>query len=149
MKKPAELRNTLTEALPELAQSPENLIIFIPDGSIKSTAKASLNHRCDYTLVVNIKNYSGAFPELSTTILNWLFVNQFDRIQRPEFAKEGLNFDVTFVDHTRQDITFYLDLSESIIVKGTIENGQNKRTIEYAPNPKIPAFADYGSLPQP
>ena len=148
MKKPAELRRILTEALPELATSPENLIIFIPDGSIKTSAKASLNHRCDYTLVVNIKNYSGNF-ELSATLLNWLFVNQFDRIQRPEFAKDGLNFDVTFVDHTRQDITFYLDLSESIVVKDTIENGQPKRTIEYAPNPKIPAFADYGRLPQP
>ena len=75
MEKPALLRAALAAAIPELAENPDKLMIWIIEGQVKAN-KATLGHELQYRLNINITDFSGS---LKPVWQHWLYDAPYNR----------------------------------------------------------------------
>ena len=137
MKKPESLRTFLCEKVPALEKNPENLSVFIDNGSIVSTVATSLSYEYRYTLNVIVMNFSGNQNLLMAPIVAWLRENQPDVLNNPEMRERALTFEADILNNTSCDISIDLMLTERVIV-----SEQNGKLVVEAVGEPSPADPD-------
>lgn len=133
MQKPKSLRQAIENALPELAQNPEKLVMFVQQGSISSN-KATLSHSKNYTLTLLITDFTGDLDVLETAIIHWLQTNQPDILGAGQVERDSFQFDVDILSHDSADVLYQLKLSERVVALRDEETAQIH--ITYAPEPQ-------------
>lgn len=135
MNKLDSLRAAITQALPELQKSPENLRLWISRGSGRCQGTASDAFGFDYEANVLIVEMGSDFAVLAHAIFRWLRVNQPDLIAPP---KEGFTFDVDPLDNGTADVLLQLRLTQNVTVAKKYGGGFD---MSYLAEPD-PLFAD-------
>ncbi|MDR8257764.1 phage tail protein, partial [Acinetobacter baumannii] len=76
MKKPHALREYLLNAIPDLPQDPDRLLIFANDGKLMSTAANGYSFEMAYTLDMIITDYAGDVDVFGVVLFTWIMDNQ-------------------------------------------------------------------------
>lgn len=117
MLKPQQLRQALTDSVPELQRNPDALNVFIDSGRIVSTLASSLSFEYQYRLNMVITDYAGNIDLLVVPLLAWLRTNEPDIMATEEKRRTGFTFQADVISDTASDISIELQLSERVIVK--------------------------------
>lgn len=117
MNKPNSLRDHLLAAVPELHKNPDRLLVFIDNGSIRSTAAPGLSFEYSYTLNVILTDYAGHPDAVVIPLLAWLRTNQPELLTNLEKGKTAIGFEADVLDNSKVDLSFKLALTERVIVK--------------------------------
>lgn len=89
MLKPQQLRQTLTDSVPELQRNPDALNVFIDSGRIVSTLASSLSFEYQYRLNMVITDYAGNIDLLIVPLLAWLRTNEPDIMATEKKRRTG------------------------------------------------------------
>ena len=89
MLKPQQLRQALTDSVPELQRNPDALNVFIDSGRIVSTLASSLSFEYQYRLNMVITDYTGDIDVLIVPTLEWLRVNEPDMMATKQKQQTG------------------------------------------------------------
>lgn len=116
MFKPASLRLMLEQTIPELAQQPQQLQLWVEKGRVQATAN-SLNFTQHYELTVFISDCTTPIETLIWHLLNWLQIHQPDAVRQTAGQQQGLVFAIDLLNHRSADLEFTLSLSEHILVE--------------------------------
>lgn len=122
MKKPESLRRTLTEAISHLRENPDNLHIFVDDGSLVSTLAPSLSWEYRYTLNVMVTDFAGDQNLLMATVLAWMREHQPEVMANPELRNSCISFEAVILNNGTCDLSIDLKLTERILVSPSGEN---------------------------
>lgn len=117
MLKPQQLRQALTDSVPELQRNPDALNVFIDSGRIVSTLASSLSFEYQYRLNMVITDYAGNIDLLIVPLLAWLRTNEPDIMATEEKRRTGFTFQADVISDTASDISIELQLSERVIVE--------------------------------
>ena len=117
MNKPNSLRAHLLEAVHELHKNPDRLLVFIDNGTIRSTAAPGLSFEYSYTLNVILTDYAGHPDAVAIPLLAWLLVNQPELLTNLEKGKTAIAFEADVLDNSKVDLSLKLPLTERVIVK--------------------------------
>lgn len=134
MMKPKQLRQALTNSLPQLQNNPDNLHLFIDHGRIVSTLAPSLSFEYQYQLNVVITDYPEDADLIMVPVLAWLRENQPDIMATEHKRQTGFTFKVDVLSDTLSDISIDLQLTERVIVKE--DNGVLH--VDHVPEPTMP-----------
>ena len=121
MKKPHALREYLLNAIPDLLQDPDRLLIFANDGKLMSTAANGYSFEMAYTLDMIITDYAGDVDVFGVVLFTWIMDNQSE-----------------LIDNSKYDLHFKIPLTECVIVK---KNAEGKFEISY---PTEPQYTEFG-----
>ena len=113
MEKPALLRAEIERHLPEIAQNPDKLTMFVSAGRMVAH-KATLSHETRFTLSLLITDFTGSQDILNTIIINWLQTHQPDILGPGAADPDAYVFEVDILSGGSCDIAIVLRLSESI-----------------------------------
>lgn len=111
MKKPETLRVAIAATVPDLADNPERLIMWIDQGAVASPMTAAFHFAYSYRLNILILGYAGQQPPIAIAILYWLRVNQPDLLQP---GKDAFTFEADFLDNRSVDLQIQLQLTEQV-----------------------------------
>ncbi len=117
MNKPNSLRAHLLAAVPELHKNPDRLLVFIDNGTIRSTAAPGLSFEYSYTLNIILTDYAGHPDAVAIPLLAWLLVNQPELLTNLEKGKTAIAFEADVLDNSKVDLSLKLPLTERVIVK--------------------------------
>ncbi|NCT79720.1 phage tail protein [Pseudomonas stutzeri] len=117
MNKPSALRAHLLAAVPELHKNPDRLLVFIDNGTIRSTAAPGLSFEYSYTLNIILTDYAGHPDAVAIPLLAWLLVNQPELLTNLEKGKTAIAFEADVLDNSKVDLSLKLPLTERVIVK--------------------------------
>lgn len=117
MNKPESLRAHLLAAVPELHKNPDRLLVFIDNGTIRSTAAPGLSFEYSYTLNIILTDYAGHPDAVAIPLLAWLLVNQPELLTNLEKGKTAIAFEADVLDNSKVDLSLKLPLTERVIVK--------------------------------
>lgn len=117
MNKPNSLRDHLLASVPELHKSPDRMLVFIDNGTIRSTAAPGLSFEYGYTLNVILTDYAGHPDAVAIPLLAWLRVNQPELLTNLEKGKTAIAFEADVLDNSKVDLSLKLPLTERVIVK--------------------------------
>ena len=115
MQKPKLLRQAIERVLPEIAESPEKLTMFVQQGTISSN-KGTLSHSKNYTLTLLITDFTSDLDVLETAVIHWLQIHQPDILGAGQTEKNSFQFDVDILNHDSADVLYQLKLSERVVV---------------------------------
>ncbi|WP_263264889.1 phage tail protein [Pseudomonas sp. RIT-PI-S] len=134
MNKPDALRQQLLANVAELRNSPDRLMIFIDNGTIRSTAAHGLSFEYAYTLNVILTDYAGHPDAVAIPLLAWLGQHQRELLHDLEKAREAITFEADLLDNSKVDLAIKLPLTERVIVK-TEEDGSLR--VVHPPEPPL------------
>ena len=134
MLKPAQLRKALTDAVPVLQTSPDQLRMFVDNGRIVSTLASSLSFEYQYQVELLITDFAHDCDLIIVPILAWLREHQPDIMATPDKQQTGYKFKADMLNDGSYDIAVYLQLTECVIVK-QIDAGLH---VEHYPEPPLP-----------
>ena len=117
MNKPDSLREHLTAAIPELRKNPDRLLVFIDNGTMRSTAAPGLSFEYSYTLNLIFTDFAGHPDSIAIPLFAWLLVNQRELMENPKKAQESVRFEADILDNKKVDLSITLPLTERVIVK--------------------------------
>ena len=117
MNKPSALRAHLLANVHELHKNPDRLLVFIDNGTIRSTAAPGLSFEYSYTLNVILTDYAGHPDAVAIPLLAWLLVNQPELLTNLEKGKTAIAFEADVLDNSKVDLSLKLPLTERVIVK--------------------------------
>ncbi|QUE75778.1 phage tail protein [Stutzerimonas stutzeri] len=117
MNKPSALRAHLLAAVPELHKNPDRLLVFIDNGTIRSTAAPGLSFEYSYTLNIILTDYAGHPDAVAIPLLAWLLVNQPELLTNLEKGETAIAFEADVLDNSKVDLSLKLPLTERVIVK--------------------------------
>lgn len=135
MLKPADLRQHLTAAVPQLARDPEKLVILARGGRIASTGTAALAFEYAYTLQVLVLDYTGHADAIVAPLLIWLRRNQGERFDNPATNTGVLRFDVEYLNDAAVDLSIEMDLTERVLVRPRDGAGPGALNLIHPPEP--------------
>ncbi|MFP3850512.1 phage tail protein [Pseudomonas sp. W5-01] len=136
MNKHESLRAHLLAAVPDLAQNPDRLMIFIDNGKIRSTAAFGLSFEYIYTLNLILTDYAGHPDAVAIPLLAWVLVNQRELMENVDRSKDSIVFEADVLDNSKVDLSIKLPLTERVIVKR-----QDDGTLQVS-HPPEPVVAD-------
>jgi len=113
---PKYLREALNKAVPYLQNNPNELDIFIDNGSLVTTAVPSISREYRDVLNLVIEDFSGDQNLLMAPIIAWLQAKQSDAINNPELREKLFSFEVDILNSEACDISINLHLTERVIV---------------------------------
>jgi len=117
MDKPATLRQLITENVPELVRNPDKLKIYVRSGSIATRfGGINLGFQYDFTLHVEVRDYTGHPDTIFLPMALWLRVNQPDLLLNLDKADQAITFEADYLDNETVDIDITLKLTESVDV---------------------------------
>ena len=138
MRKLNSLRSAIEQAMPEMAQNPANLRIWVDRGSAASPMTASHSLGFSYRANVLIMNMVTDVAVLALAIFGWLRVNQ-PNLMVPN--TDGFAFDLDVLDNEKVDVQIQIDLTENVKVT---PNNDGSFGLEYLDEPD-PLFDDFVS----
>ncbi|USU08899.1 phage tail protein [Sphingomonadaceae bacterium OTU29MARTA1] len=111
MKKADDLKKLLLKSVASLAQSPENLTLFVDRGSIACRA-GSLSFEYRYTLNIVVQDFAGSIDTLIVPILGWIAENQPELLQKSD--SQPFSFESEILDGDLSDVSIDIALSERV-----------------------------------
>jgi len=117
MNKPDSLREHLTAAIPELRKNPDRLLVFIDNGTLRSTAAPGLSFEYSYTLNLIFTDFAGHPDSIAIPLFAWLLVHQRELMENPNKAQDAVQFEADILDNKKVDLSITLPLTERVIVK--------------------------------
>ena len=117
MLKPISLREHLTAGLPELARDPERLIMLIRGGKVRATATKTLSWQYEYTLRLIFCDWTQHSDVIVALLLPWLHHHQHELLANPDKNKNGMRFDVDYLNVNAMDFVMDLDLTERVLCR--------------------------------
>ncbi|MBF7683864.1 phage tail protein [Acinetobacter sp. B5B] len=132
MKKPNSLRSFLLEAIPELQNDPDRLLIFVDEGSIKSTMANGLSFEYNYRLKMILTDYAGDLAAVSIPVLDWVRINQSELLANLDKVHDGIKFEAEILANDKVDLVIDMPLTERVIVK----KDQNQLSVNYPDEPQ-------------
>lgn len=134
MNKPDSLRRHLEQAIPELRKNPDRLLVFIDNGTLRSTAAPGLSFEYDYTLNLIFTDFAGHPDSIAVPLFAWLLVNQNELMANLDRAKDSVQFEADLLDNSKVDLSITLPLTERVIVK---PQGDGQLLITHPPEPPL------------
>jgi len=117
MIKPASLRAAIVAAIPVLKAAPENLTVFIDQGSIAATGARSPSFEYRYTCNVMLLDFTGDSDDLFIAIVEWARRYQSDLFTNADQRANGIAYEVDILANATADVSVKLQLTESVVVK--------------------------------
>lgn len=117
MKKPESLRDHLLASIPELRRNPDRLLVFVDNGSMRSTAALGLSFEYSYTLNLILTDFAGHPDAVAIPLFAWVLVNQRELMENLEKGKDAIKFEADILDNSKVDLSITLPLTERVIVK--------------------------------
>ena len=145
MNKPDSLRKHLTDAIPELRKNPDRLLVFIDNGTMRSTAAPGLSFEYSYTLNLLFTDFAGHPDSIAIPLFAWLLINQRELMENPRLAQESVKFEADILDNKKVDLSITLPLTERVIVKPG-EGGTLSVIHPPEPQPPEPSGAEHWEL---
>ena len=141
MNKPESLRAHLLAAIPELKRNPDRLLVFIDNGSLRSTAAHGLSFEYSYTLNLILTDFAGHPDAVAIPLFAWVLVNQRELMENLEKGRDAIKFEADILDNSKVDLSITLPLTERVIVKrmddGTLQ-------VDHPPEPQLDEFFPAG-----
>lgn len=123
------LRAAITEALPELARSPENLRIWIERGVGESHGTRTDAFGFRFEANVLIVEMASDIAVLALALFRWARTNQ------PELLapnRDGFSFDVDILDNATADVLVKIDVRQNVTASALPGGGYS---LAYLPEP--------------
>lgn len=117
MKKPESLRDHLLAAIPEFRRNPDRLLVFVDNGSMRSTAAPGLSFEYSYTLNIILTDFAGSPDAVAIPLFAWVLVNQRELMENLEKGRDAIKFEADILDNSKVDLSITLPLTERVIVK--------------------------------
>lgn len=117
MNKPESLRAHLLAAVPELKNNPDRLLVFIDNGSMRSTAAPGLSFEYSYTLNLILTDFAGHPDAIAIPLFAWVLVNQRELMENIQRGMDAIKFEADILDNSKVDLSITLPLTERVIVK--------------------------------
>ncbi|WP_130932214.1 phage tail protein [Pseudomonas sp. Sample_24] len=117
MNKPESLRKHLLDSIPELRHNPDRLLVFIDNGTMRSTAAPGLSFEYAYTLNLILTDFAGHPDAVAIPLFAWVLVNQRELMENLERGKDAIAFEADVLDNSKVDLSIKLPLTERVIVK--------------------------------
>jgi len=111
------LRTHLLALVPELKKNPDRLMVFIDNGTMRSTAAPGLSFEYSYTLNLIFTDYAGHPDAIAIPLFAWVLANQRELMENLERSKGAIAFEVDVLDNSKVDLSIKLPLTERVIVK--------------------------------
>lgn len=137
MKKHQSLRAHLEQAIPELRNNPDRLLIFIDHGNLRCTLAKGLSYEYEYILDMTFTDYAGDIDAITVPLLEWIRINQSELLANLDKAKQVITFEVDVLDNGKVDLSIYLPLTERVIVK---RGDDGKLNITHPDEPQYTAY---------
>lgn len=115
MKKPDSLKRLLLQTVPQLAENPENLALYVDEGKVAATSGKTLSFEYRYKLNLVAQDFAGDRNALVVPLLAWIAQVQPDLLDRPD--AEPFTFECELLDADTSDISITLDLTERVAVR--------------------------------
>lgn len=115
MRKPVDLRNHLSAALPDLQREPERLVMLVTKGSVNSTATAALSWEYAYTLRLLFLDWVLHADSIMAPLLAWVKHHQNELLANP--SKNGIRFEAEHLNTSAMDLVIDLDLTERVLCR--------------------------------
>lgn len=115
MKKPDSLKRLLLLTVPQLAENPETLALYVDEGKVAGRTGASLSFEYRYKLNLVAQDFAGDRNALMVPLLAWIAQVQPDLLDRPN--AEPFSFECELIDDDTSDISITLDLTERVAVR--------------------------------
>lgn len=131
MEKPASLRAEIERHLPEIAQNPDKLTLFVSAGRMVAH-KATLSHETRFTLSLLITDFTGDQDILNTVIIHWLQEHQPDILGPGATDPNAYTFEADILGHGAVDLLIELKLSERT---RALIDGHGSIRIDHPPEP--------------
>lgn len=131
MNKLDSLRAAITQALPELKRSPENLRLWIARGGGRCQSTATDAFGLSFEANVLIVEMRSDFVVLAHAIFRWLRVHQPALVVPPN---TGFTFDVDPLDNEMADVLLQIQLTQNVTV-GSKPGGGFDMTYLAEPDP--------------
>jgi hypothetical protein len=136
VKKPAELRAHLATTVPSLAKNPDQLQLFIEQGSIATKRGAGLSFEYRYRLQILITDYADPIDTLTIPLLVWIAEHQPDLIDNTDKRDKAISIEAEVLSNSATDILISIELSERVIVTAT-ESGWLCTHVDEPPLPDL------------
>lgn len=136
MLKPISLREHLTAGLPELKRDPERLIMLIRGGKVRATATKALSWQYEYTLRLIFCDWTQHSDVIVALLLPWLHHHQHELLANPDKNKNGMRFDVDYLNVNAMDFVMDLDLTERVLCR-PVEGSPGQVNLEHL-NDRVP-----------
>jgi hypothetical protein len=118
MRKADSLRAAIVAELPELAQDPQALKIWLDKGSvIARTAPGRLAWEYRYSISLLLLDFAGDQDRIFAAVIQWVAVEQPDLLMPPAGVENAIRFQADIVDDVRADVLVELEVSESVQVE--------------------------------
>lgn len=141
MNKPESLREHLLASVPDLRRNADRLLIFVEQGSVRSTLHYSLSFEYSYDLKIIITDFGGGPDAVFLPLLVWLQIHQPDLQANLEKARDAIQFEAEILGKT-VDFAITIPLTERVIVK----NVDGVQTVTHAAEPQLEEQLDITSL---
>ncbi|CAE6784775.1 hypothetical protein R69658_04243 [Paraburkholderia aspalathi] len=135
MNKAATFRRAIADAVPELHDDPDKLLVFVDAGNVIATAAPSLSFEYRYTLNAIVTDFAGDADAVFVALIAWVQRNQSDLLANPDERQNGIAFEVDHLTQTTCDLSIKLKLTESVVVRANAD-GSNKITHVDEPVPE-------------
>lgn len=128
MNKPERFRAALLAALPDLANDPQRLSIFVEKGKLIASGTESAGWQYSYQLTAIVQDFAGDMDALAKAVIAWVAVEQPDMLKNPVQAERGIRFECELMTSELADIVIEIDLTEAVYA-------DNNGTFEHAAEP--------------
>lgn len=115
MRKLTSLREAITAALPEIAQNPDNLRIWIERGSGRCQGTRTEAFAFTFQANILIVEMASDIAVLALTVFRWARANQPELLAP---GRDGFSFDADILDNACADILIQIDLTQNASVDG-------------------------------
>lgn len=135
MNKAATFRRAIADAVPELHDDPDKLLVFVDAGTVHATNAPSLSFEYRYTLNAIVTDFAGDADAVFVALIAWVHRNQSDLLANADTRENGIAFEVDHLTQTTCDLSIKLKLTESVVVN-TNADGSRKITHVAEPVPE-------------
>lgn len=117
MRKPAELREAITAAVPDLKRNPDKLHLSVEEGRVVATGASTISFEYQYTLTLLVTDFADSADAITVPVLAWLRANQPELFTNPDKQPDGFRFETDILNHDCVDLLMRLPLTERVVVK--------------------------------
>jgi hypothetical protein len=114
MNKPERFRAALLAALPDLANDPQRLSIFVEKGKLVASGTPGAGWQYSYQLTAVLQDFAGDMDTLAMVVAAWVVVEQTDMLKNPAQAERGIRFECELMTAELADVVIEIDLTEAV-----------------------------------
>ena len=115
MDKPSKLRDTLTNALPDLTTNPEKLASCVVGGRVVHSGTDALSWEYRYSLRVLLTDFAGHADAVMAPLVMWMKTHQPEVFDNPDTREKAIRFEAEFLNSGAVDLQIDLQLTEAVL----------------------------------